>query len=381
MNCKSVTPIDDGAIGLLAKTLEGIGFKTTIHNIGEGSEQVTNLYATYGESSTGSEAESSPRKNFCFAGHTDVVPIGKNTEHLWKHDPFSGEVVDGTLFGRGAVDMKGSIACFVAAVHKLVSEHPNVGMISFLITGDEEASGKNGTKELLKLVPHKIDYCIVGEPTSENMVVDNIKIGRRGSVNFTLKIAGKQGHVAYPEKVVNPINSMIEVLNALKNYEFNDSSEYFQSTALAITSVDVGNTATNVVPNEVGAKFNVRTSSLMPSEELIPLVTNIIEGTLEQSQATYELGHRVSGESFLSNPTTLLENSVNAIIKVVGQTPNVTTLGGTSDARFIKDYCTEMLEIGPKNSTAHQVNECIEINDLEILTEIYYNILYDTLIA
>lgn len=385
---KSVTPHDDGAIPFLAQTLESIGFETHIHNIGQGANSTMNLYATYGKvdglSKASAPKASAPQKNFCFAGHTDVVPAGENAENIqntWKFDPFSAQIEDGILYGRGAVDMKGAIACFVGAAHRLITQNPDVGIISLLITGDEEGGGENGTVKLLKIIKDPIDYCIVGEPTSDQNVVDNIKIGRRGSVNFTLKVVGTQGHVAYPEKAINPIYPMVDILQALKSHGFNDASEHFQSTALEVTSIDVGNSASNVIPNQVVAKFNVRTSNLMESAKLIPLIHKIIVESSKDFNIEYELQPRISGESFLNNPTILLQNALNAVENVVGEVPDVTTLGGTSDARFIKDYCSEMLEIGLLNTSAHQVDENVAINDLEILTDVYFSILCDTLLG
>lgn len=381
--CKSITPKDDGAIPLVAKTLEDLGFENSMHDIGEGDKCIKNLYARYDGNKAAKDIaqqdNSQKNKNFCFAGHTDVVPIGEESE--WQFPSFSGAISEDTIFGRGVVDMKGAIACFVGAVADLIKEHPDVGIISFLITGDEEGIAKNGTVELLKLVPDKIDFCIVGEPTSELKVVDNIKIGRRGSVNFDLKIYGKQGHTAYPHLAHNPLEPLVDVLATLKNYEFNDASEYFQSTSLALTSIDVGNTATNVIPSYASAKFNVRTSNLMPSNKLIDVINDMIEEVLKNSAFTYKLSPRVSGESFLNDPQTLLKNSINAIKNIAGFEPQVTTLGGTSDARFIKDYCSEILEIGLMNATAHQIDEHAAINDLITLQKVYYDILHNTLIG
>ena len=362
---KSVTPSDDGAIALLASQLKDLGFEVQIFELGDSQPKIKNLYAKLDRGG----------KNLCFAGHTDVVPEG----YGWRHDPFAAAIEDDILYGRGAVDMKGAIACFIGAVSEFLEQNQNVNTpfsLSFLVTGDEEGTAKFGTKALLEQISDKIDYCIVGEPTSEESIADAIKIGRRGSINGELVVGGVQGHVAYPESAHNPIHDLVNILNALKNYEFTDSSNHFPASTFAVTSVDVGNAATNVIPGSAKATFNIRTSNLTNVGD----IRNWIEQSISKYAKTFDLNLNVSGESFLSKPVELLDAVNLAVEEHVGKLPDITSKGGTSDARFIKDYCDQIVELGLKNGTAHKVDECVSINDLALLQKIYYSIIYNTFI-
>lgn len=362
---KSVTPSDEGAMELVSSQLKDLGFEVQLFELGDSSPKIKNLYAKLDRGG----------KNLCFAGHTDVVPEG----YGWKHDPFSAAIEDDVLYGRGAVDMKGAIACFIGAVSEFLEKNQNVDApfsLSFLITGDEEGPATFGTKELLKQITDKIDYCIVGEPTSENSVADAIKIGRRGSINAELMVAGVQGHVAYPESAHNPIHDLVSILNTLQNHEFADSSDHFPASTFATTSIDVGNAATNVIPSSVKARFNIRTSNLTNADD----IRNWLEQSISKYTKKYDLNLKVSGESFLSDPVELLNAVNSAVAEHVGKTPEITTKGGTSDARFIKDYCDQIVELGLKNDTAHKVDECVLINDLALLQNIYYSIIYSIFI-
>lgn len=364
IRCPSVTPIEGGALDLLEGLLSGLGF--TCHRMtfsDEGIPDVENLYARLGSSGP----------NFCYAGHTDVVPVGDAA--AWKVDPFGGEIIDGMLYGRGAVDMKGSIACFVSALSGFLETRGSDfdGSISLLITGDEEDICINGTRKVLQWMAAQgetIDSCLVGEPTSNERLGDMIKIGRRGSMNARLTVHGVQGHTAYPQLADNPNHSLVRMLHALTDEPLDSGSEHFPPSSLQITSVDVGNPATNVIPADAKAMFNVRFNDLYTSKG----VFDWVRARLDRAGGRYDLDFKVSGESFLSAPGPFSDLVSAAVSQVVQQTPELGTTGGTSDARFIKDFCP-VAELGLLNDTAHKVDERVPLSDLQQLEAIYGGIL------
>ncbi|WP_375318908.1 succinyl-diaminopimelate desuccinylase [Candidatus Tisiphia endosymbiont of Oplodontha viridula] len=364
---QSVTPKSSGCIEYISNLLEENGFKTETKIFGEDDYKVTNLYAVYGTA----------RPNICFAGHVDVVPAGDRT--LWSNDPFIASTVGDKIYGRGAVDMKGAIACFLAASLQFIKyiQAPN-GSISFLITSDEEGSGKYGTVEMLKHL-HRggnnlIDLAIVGEPTNEHQVGDTVKIGRRGSINFNLALYGMAGHVAYPLQANNPIPCLIQVLNELVNYRLDEGSEFFQQSNLEITSIDVGNDITNVIPGRVTTKFNVRFNDLHSSSSITDLIDQIVNKYCTKYQFKYELSSVASADCFIQKPTGLIADFVQVVSDTTQISTKLSTSGGTSDARFIKNYCP-VVEFGLLFDTAHKINEYTKISDLQSLHHVYYDCL------
>ena len=358
---KSITPDNDGAIEFLSSELQKIGFKCNILSFSEaGHSDIKNLYAKLGVSG----------KNLAFAGHTDVVPPGTG----WNNDPFSAVVEKNILYGRGVVDMKGAIISFMFAVKEFLLQTPSFNQtISFIITGDEEAIAINGTQKIIKWLNEnneKINHCIVGEPTNPNKVGEMIKIGRRGSINFTITSKGKQGHVAYPENAINPIPSLIKLLDFLANHTFDRGNKFFDPSHLEITNIDIGNNTTNIIPANATAKFNIRFNSEHNSEKLI----KFIKGSCEQYLKNYQLDYRVSGESFFNRDTYFTDLVSNAVSKITNTTPIQSTSGGTSDARFLKNICP-VVECGLVNKTAHKVDEHIEISELIKLKNIYKEII------
>jgi succinyl-diaminopimelate desuccinylase len=364
IRCASVTPKDEGAIDVLARALETLGFRCRkLEFVEPGTEPVLNLYARLGNSG----------RNFCFAGHTDVVPPGR--KESWTVDPFAAEMVDGALYGRGAADMKGSIAAFVAAAARFLARRGTgfIGSISFLITGDEEGVSINGTRKVLDWLAAEretLDACIVGEPTSASELGDMVKIGRRGSMTGTLTIKGVQGHTAYPHLADNPIHRMVRMLQALTVEPLDQGSEHFQASTLQVTTVDVGNPASNVIPGEARAVFNIRFNDRWSSERL----KEWIAAKLAQIGGTYEVVYSVSGESFLTPPGTVSDILSRAIERVTGRAPELSTTGGTSDARFIHRHCP-VAEFGLVGLTMHKVDERVPLADLARLTEIYEAVL------
>ena len=364
IKCSSVTPEDGGAQEVLEKVLDKLGFAChTKVFTDRNTPDITNLYARLGTSSP----------NLCFAGHTDVVPVGD--KESWKQDPFGAEVVDGLLYGRGASDMKTAIACFIEATSRFIKTYgPNFGgSISFLITGDEEGPAINGTRKLLewsKSEGEVIDACIVGEPTNPTSLGQMIKIGRRGSLNATLTVMGIQGHTAYPHLAKNPIHTLINMLNALTNLHLDDGTKHFQASTLQVSTIDVGNPATNVIPATAKTVFNIRYNDLHDSNAL----EKVLRETLDAIDKDYKLDIHVTGESFLTPPGNLSKILTHAIKSVTGKTPELSTTGGTSDARFIKDYCP-VAEFGLIGKTMHKTDECVAIKDLESLTRIYSAVL------
>jgi len=356
----SVTPTDAGALDVLEDALKPMGFVCRRMPFSEpGTPDVDNLYARLG---TGG-------KHICFAGHTDVVPVGD--AKAWRFDPFAAEVADGMVYGRGAVDMKTAIACFAAASQQYVAEAGDGfnGSISVMITGDEEGPAINGTKKMLEVLAGEgetWDGCIVGEPTNPEHLGEMIKIGRRGSLNGVLTVTGVQGHTAYPHLADNPVPRAIWMLREIVEHLLDQGSEHFQPSTLEITTVDVGNPATNVIPATVTAGFNVRFNDLHSGAD----VEKWIRDHFNKISPDYDLEIKVSGESFLTPPGPLSDALRDAAERVTRRKPELSTSGGTSDARFIKDYCP-VAEFGLMNETAHKVDERVAISDINDLTEIY----------
>ena len=364
ISCRSVTPKNDGAIEQLAHWLKELGFKCEILNFkDDGTDDVLNLWARIGN-------EQGPA--LCFAGHTDVVPEGD--EASWSSAPFEANEINGKIIGRGATDMKGAIASFVSATKKFLDEKKNfAGSISFIITGDEEGIAINGTKKLLNWMKEKnisFDDCIVGEPTNPKKLGEMIKIGRRGSVNGTLTVTGEQGHVAYPHFAKNPIPILLDILNDLTSDELDQGNEHFQPSNLEITSVDVGNKATNVIPNSASANFNIRYNDNFNRETIESEINRRLKNF--ENKFSLELDH--SGESFLTKPGKLVNDLSEIIFDKTGITPDLSTSGGTSDARFIKNY-GNVVEFGLISETMHQIDESVDVKDIKDLTDIYYKVL------
>ncbi|MEC8029473.1 MAG: succinyl-diaminopimelate desuccinylase [Pseudomonadota bacterium] len=375
IRCPSVTPADAGALDLLEKVLTEIGFTCTRLPFQEpDTSLVDNLYARLGDAAP----------HICFAGHTDVVPVGAADN--WQKDPFSGEISDDKLWGRGAADMKGAIAAFVAATADYLSQNGKPrGSISLLITGDEEGPSVNGTIKMLDwLSTHQevIDDCIVGEPTNPETLGEMIKIGRRGSVNTTVTIEGIQGHVAYPHRAANPVPHLVQLLERLITAKLDDGTPHFQPSNLELTGFDVGNAVTNVIPALAQARFNIRYNDIWSRDTITDWINenlnaahdalnNAIDGENKFS-LTVDINH--SGEAFLTPTGTLSELAVGAVEKTLGMTPELSTSGGTSDARFIKDHA-RVIEFGLVGKTMHKVDEHVRVNDIQSLTKIYQEIL------
>ncbi len=369
---KSVTPESDGAIEYIDDLLKQHGFKTEIKIFGDSkSEQVTNLYAVFG----------SNEPNICFVGHVDVVPAGHY--ELWHNaDPFKAHEQRWKIYGRGVVDMKGAIACFLEASLDFIKNNTNFkGSVSFLLTSDEEGKAKYGTKEMLQYIygqGHKIDFAIVGEPTCEKEIGDTIKIGRRGSVNFKLNIEGLSGHVAYPYKANNPLPCLIKILNELTNIRLDEGTEFFQSSNLEVTNIDVGNNTTNVIPASAETSFNIRFNNLHNAETLAKQVEEIIKQHCKEYKVNSKLEYSSSADSFIQNPNDKIKDFADIVERVLKIKSEFSTSGGTSDARFVKDYCP-LVEFGLLSETAHKINEYTEISDLQKLYDVYYNFLMEIL--
>lgn len=361
IRCRTVTPAEAGALSLLSDVLSANGFHCT--RIPRGG--VDNLFARWGRNAP----------VFAFGGHTDVVPAGD--ESAWTHGPFSGDEKDGILWGRGAVDMKSGVAAFAAAAVQLVTETPPDGSISLLITGDEEGPSTDGTIAILDWMREQgetADFCIVGEPTSVHQLGDTVKIGRRGSMTGTLMITGTQGHTAYPERAVNPLPVLSRICTALSDTPLDLGSTHFQPSTLALSSIDTGNPASNVIPAQAQAVFNIRFNDNHTSDSIMVWADQIAAREAEATGAGYSLDWKVSGESFLTEPGPLTEIPVDVITDHVLERPALTTGGGTSDARFIKDLCP-VLEFGLVGDTMHQVDERVPVEDIRQLSAIYLDIL------
>jgi succinyl-diaminopimelate desuccinylase len=358
----SVTPKDAGAINLLAKNLKSIGFKCKLINF----KNVKNLYAKLGKNSP----------NFCYAGHTDVVPPGNIKE--WTVNPFKPTVKNNRLIGRGANDMKASIACFVAAVSKFKNKNKNFkGSISLLITGDEEGIAVNGTKRVVKYLKKKrerINFCIVGEPTNPNKLGEMIKIGRRGSLTGRLTIIGSQGHVAYPHRANNPSNALIKILKKIKELKFDKGTKNFQPSNLEVTKININNNADNVIPGSAEAVFNIRFNDRHSSSSLKRKLNNVFRLLSKSNKCRFKIKYETSGESFLTKPNKTTYMIQNTIKKITGIKPKLSTSGGTSDARFMKNIAP-CLEFGLVGKTMHKIDESVSVSDLKKLTKIYFLIL------
>jgi succinyl-diaminopimelate desuccinylase len=377
IRCPSVTPADAGALATLERMLEPLGFKIERPVFSEGgTPDIENLYARL----------SGNGKHLMFAGHTDVVPAGD--EAAWTHAPFSAETENGFLYGRGAVDMKGGIACFVAAVARHIAEHGRPkGSISLLITGDEEGPAVNGTVKLLDWAAAKgetWDGAIVGEPTNPNTLGDMIKIGRRGSLSGTITVHGRQGHVAYPHLADNPVPGIVALAEALMHPAFDEGTKDFQPSNLEVTSIDVGNKATNVIPASATASFNIRFNNLWDAERLQAEIHKRLDHAAAKfrpdgASLDFEVKWRDRPSPvFLTRDQHLIDAFAGAVSSVTGKSPELSTSGGTSDARFIKDYCP-VLEFGLVGQTMHMVDERVSLDDLETLTRIYQRFLNDWL--
>ena len=362
----TITPVDAGVMRFLEKKLKSLGFKTKILEFKEkNNKPVKNLYARLGTKGL----------NFCYAGHLDVVPPGDLKD--WTVNPFKPTVKKGHLIGRGANDMKSSIAAFVAAVNNFINNNDFNGSISLLITGDEEGIAVNGTKKVvdyLKRKKEKIDFCLVGEPTNPNKLGEMIKIGRRGSMTGRLKIIGTQGHVAYPHRANNPSNTLVKILSALKKIKFDKGTKDFQPTNLEITKINIENTADNVIPGEANATFNIRFNNKHSSSSLKSKLNKIFNKITNQNKSKFNIEYSVSGEAFLTKPNSTTFMIRDVIKKITKVTPQLSTTGGTSDARFIRKI-SPCLEFGLVGKTMHKVDEAVSVADLKKLTLIYSEIL------
>tara|TARA_Y100000590_G_scaffold40249_1_gene42971 strand:- start:105 stop:1262 length:1158 start_codon:yes stop_codon:yes gene_type:complete len=363
----TVTPMDAGIMKFLEKKLKKLGFKTKILDFKEkGSATVKNLYARLGSKSP----------NFCYAGHLDVVPPGNLKD--WTVNPFKPSIKKGHLIGRGANDMKSSIAAFVSAISIFIDKNKKFnGSISLLITGDEEGIAINGTKKVvdyLKKKREKIDFCLVGEPTNQNKLGEMIKIGRRGSMTGRLTVTGVQGHVAYPHRANNPSTALVIILKELKDLKFDKGTKDFQPSNLEITKININNTADNVIPGFAYASFNIRFNNKHTSITLKKKINKIISNFAKRNKCKFEINYIVSGESFLSKPNHITYMIKNIVKKNTNINPKLSTTGGTSDARFIRKI-SPCLEFGLVGKTMHKVDEAVSLKDLKKLTKIYTDIL------
>lgn len=365
INRQSVTPEDAGCQQLLCDRLEPLGFTAEHMRF----EDVDNIWLR----------RNSGRPLLCFAGHTDVVPTGPLEQ--WDSNPFEAEVRDGLLYGRGAADMKSSIAAFTVASERFVKDFPNhKGSIAYLITSDEEGPSINGTVKVIETLEarqEKIDWCLVGEPSSKTTLGDVIKNGRRGSLNGYLTVKGQQGHVAYPHLADNPVHLVAPMLNELTRMEWDKGNEFFPPTTFQVSNINSGTGATNVIPGTVDIIFNFRFSNEVTAEALKARVIAL----LDKHALQYEINWVLSGVPFLTPEGELVAAAVESIKEVTGTDTELSTSGGTSDGRFIAPTGAQVLELGPRNATIHQINECIEVDDLEPLEEIYYQIMKKLLAA
>lgn len=371
IRCASVTPDENGVLSAVAAWLKALGFHVERPIFkDQNTSDVENLYAKIGKNG----------KNLAFAGHTDVVPAGEKSS--WRHPPFDGVIEKNKLYGRGAVDMKGGIGAFIAAVARYLEKCPLKGQISFIITNDEEGPGINGTVKLLQWAANKGEKwtaAIVGEPTNPEHVGDMIKVGRRGSLSGIITVKGQQGHVAYPDRAANPLDLVIKICEALKTAPLDNGSETFQPSNLEITTIDTGNSATNVIPQQSIIRFNIRYNDHWTAETLKnEIEKRLAEVKIEKSgnlMPTFSVEWVISpGGVFLTKNDVLVDCLSRAIKTVTGRTAELSTSGGTSDARFIKDYCP-VVEFGLVGKTMHMTDECVAIDELEQLTQIYENFL------
>ncbi len=365
----SVTPKDAGAINFLNKQLSSLGFRCKVLKFKDKkSKPIKNLYARLG----------TQQPNLCYAGHTDVVPPGNIKD--WTVNPFRPIVKNNHLIGRGANDMKSSIACFISAVSKFIKSKPKFkGSISFLITGDEEGYAINGTQKVvnyLKKKKEKINFCIVGEPTNPNKLGEMIKIGRRGSITGKIEISGVQSHVAYPHLLKNPINTLVKVCESLKEKKLDKGNKNFQPSNLEFTSINVDNKAHNVIPAKARAQFNIRYNNYHTANSLKKKINKIVKNLCKKSKCKFKIDYLANGDSFLTKPEKTIHMAKRIIKKITNVNPKFSTTGGTSDARFIRKI-SPCLEFGLVNKTMHKIDECVSVADLRKLTNIYNNILVE----
>lgn len=366
IRCPSVTPEDHGALDALQNALAPLGF--SFHRLrfeDAKSPAVDNLYARIG---TGAP-------HFCFAGHTDVVPVGERNS--WRHDPFGAVIENGFLYGRGASDMKSAIAAFTAAAANHLGKRSLKGSISLLITGDEEGVGINGTPKMLGwLTQHGevIDHCLVGEPTSSAKSGDVIKIGRRGSMNFVVTVKGIGGHAAYPQLALNPIPIAAELIRRIAGWTPDSGSEWFEPSTLAFTMIDAGNRAVNVIPQQVRTGFNIRFNDRQTPDALLRQIAQMADDVKQTLGGEISVEHSVSGVSFITKPGSFTELLSKAVAGVNGAPPEFSTTGGTSDARFIKDHCP-VAELGLPGKTMHKLDESVAVEDITRLARIYESVL------
>jgi succinyl-diaminopimelate desuccinylase len=363
IKCPSVTPDEGGAITLLDNLLSQNGFECT--RIERGG--VSNLFARWGSGNNG--------RTFGFNGHTDVVPVGDIA--AWSVDPFGAEVKDGFLYGRGATDMKSGVAAFVAAAIDFTSNTPPDGSVVITITGDEEGDAIDGTTAILDWMNNNgqsIDHCLVGEPTSPNHMGEMMKIGRRGSLTAFITAQGVQGHSAYPHRANNPVSAMVQLMTALEETALDDGTEHFDQSTLAITTIDVGNTATNVIPETCRATVNIRFNDAHSGQSLTDWLQNHLDAVSEKTKTRIQMNVKISGESFITPPGELSDLISQAVQEELGVTPEMSTTGGTSDARFVKNLCP-VTEFGLVGKTMHAVDERVEIDQIHQLKSIYARIL------
>ncbi len=359
MRCPSITPVDSGVMGVTEAALTALGFKIRRYKFGP----VDNLYARLGASAP----------NFCFAGHLDVVPPGEG----WSSDPFAAEIRDGVLYGRGAADMKTAIAAMIAGTENFLARGAPEGSISFLLTCDEEGPAVDGTKRVLEAITaegEKLDHCLVGEPTSEARVGDMIKNGRRGSLNVIITMDGKQGHVAYPHRARNPVTPLIKTLAALKARRLDDGAPGFDPSNLEVTSVDVGNAAHNVIPQRASAKLNIRFNTNHTAETLLAWIEETASNAAARTGVTHALSVSSQSLAFYTDPGPFTDLIVAAAEEAFGIKPVLATTGGTSDARYIRNYCP-VAELGLRNETAHMVDEHVAVKDVRALARCYEAVL------
>ena len=359
----SISPDDQGCQQMIAERLANLGFEIEWMNFGE----TTNLWAKHG----------STKPLVAFAGHTDVVPTGDESQ--WQYPPFSAEIVGDMLYGRGAADMKGSLAAMIVAAEEYVKANPNhQGTIAFLITSDEEAAAKDGTTKVVDALMARgelIDYCMVGEPSSSQTLGDIVKNGRRGSITGNLYIQGIQGHVAYPHLADNPVHKAAPFLAELTQYQWDKGNEFFPPTSLQIANIQAGTGSNNVIPGELYVQFNLRYCTEVTDE----IIKNKVAEMLQKHGLTYRIEWNLSGKPFLTKPNKLVKAVVDSLEQIVGITPKLDTGGGTSDARFIALMGGEVVELGPLNATIHKVNECVSVSDLATLGDVYKQMLVNLL--
>ncbi len=371
VKCQSITPNDDGALIVVQDHLSSLGFNCTpLTFVGSGSYEVKNLFATIGSNGP----------HFAFAGHTDVVPPGN--ESSWTHPPFAAVIEKDKLYGRGTEDMKSNIACFISATEKFLEKNGKNfgGKLSFIITGDEEGEAINGTPKIMEWTKKqniKIDHCLVGEPTSNSSIGDKVKIGRRGSINFFLTVKGVQGHTANGHRAENPVHYLTKLISNILAKPLDEGNEFFLPTAIQIPTFDVGNPAHNVIPEYANATINIRFNDLHTAESIIEWLNEKVYSIFsDKINVSCNVKHEISALSFLNKPGNLSKIISKSISEATGRNeePELATDGGTSDARFIKNYC-EVIELGIRNQTLHQIDEFIYLRDLDELTKIYYQIL------